>query len=936
MRSLGAAGLLLRRLRTELAMILFVAVLVAGTSFVFAAAPRLLNRVFDAALQYAAQVARPADRNVSLVLDSQITPGSEGGITGLRSYGDDLAGHAPRSITALVANRADRFTTIRLYVPEPRTYETHISLRYQDGLTDATRLVAGRWPVDRGVPLHTTQPVSGTPDQSPEAPPVVVEVALATDEATEIGVGVGDRVAVTLDGSDPLVRVTRATLTSTELEIVGLFEPVDASATYWTDDTDLLQVTQHGDPDAPIAYATAYVAPDEYPSLWASELPFHFEWRMQVDPLRFDADQVAQLEVDLRRLGFIAGSTSGASGARGTVVILTGLPGILERYAAERALSESVLSIAAIGPFGLAGGALAMVAILLVRQRRGALTLARGRGASGALLLGTQLWEASVLAGGAALVGLLGAITLVDGRASALSPVLAVAVAGLAILLLVGASWPLARRPLGALGRDDAPVLRVPPRRLVIEMTIVAIAAGAALLLRQRGLTLETQGGLARADPLLASVPVLGGLAAGIVTLRLYPLPVRALGWLAARRPDFVPVIGLRTIGRLPAAANLPLLVLMLTAAFGAFASVIASSLDRGQVTASYLAVGADFTVASVGLGALVPSSDPAAIPGVQAVAPGFVDTSAAFAGRPTQRGSIYLEAIEPAAYQRVTAETAADPRWPAGFLAEVGSGAGTEEHPIPAILSVARPFGTPDLTVGDTFSMTVNGRALTFQIADVREAFAGVRNQTAFAIVPLTWIQVAFGAQPLAPTVLWVRAPTESAAGLAADFPEARGVVHFVSRYEAYGAIHDAPLGAVIGTGYAAALALAALYMALTIVGAMILSAARRTRDLAYLRTLGVTTRQALALTIVEQAVPVVLAIVPGVMLGIVIAVVCEPGLGLATFVGSSGVPLFVDWVAIGLIVGGLTGVVAVAVIAGTWLSRRARLADTLRVGED
>ena len=74
---------------------------------------------------------------------------------------------------------------------------------------------------------------------------------------------------------------------------------------------------------------------------------------------------------------------------------------------------------------------------------------------------------------------------------------------------------------------------------------------------------------------------------------------------------------------------------------------------------------------------------------------------------------------------------------------------------------------------------------------------------------------------------------------------------------------------------------------MALTIIGAVILSAARRTRDLAFLRTLGVTDVQALALIVMEHGPPVVLAIIPGVALGIGIAILCEPGLGLATFVG-------------------------------------------------
>ena len=108
---------------------------------------------------------------------------------------------------------------------------------------------------------------------------------------------------------------------------------------------------------------------------------------------------------------------------------------------------------------------------------------------------------------------------------------------------------------------------------------------------------------------------------------------------------------------------------------------------------------------------------------------------------------------------------------------------------------------------------------------------------------------------------------------------------------------LHDAPLAAAIPLGYSLALIVAAVYMALTIIGSLVLSAARRTRDLAYLRTLGVTGRQALALTIMEHAPPVLLAVIPGVALGIGVAILCEPGLGLATFVGTDGAPLFVDW---------------------------------------
>ena len=934
MGSLWAAGLLLRRLRSELGIILLISVLVAGTSFVFASVPRLFDRVSDEALRYATRIAAPIQRNISLTLDAGLDPATEGGagVDAVRAFGNALEAKFPPSVAALIGERTLRVTTVRFFVPAPRTYETHISLRYQDGFTDMTRLVEGRWPVALGVPLRRIRIGSG--DTEP-AEPIIVEGAVSTATAEEIGVKVGDHVAVTLDGSDPLVVGAAFRLAHTEIEIVGLFEASDREAPYWEGDTGLLQVVQAGSEDSPVAYATAYVPPETYPDLWASGLAFHNEWGFKVDPGRVNADRVEELQIDLRRLGLV--STAAPAGSRGSVVLVTGLPRILEHFAAERALAGSVLTIAAIGPFGLAGGALGMVAILLVRRRRANLALARGRGASGALLLGTQLWEGILIAGASSLVGLLAALFVIPARPSMLSPAIAVVVALAATLLLVGASWPLARRPLGLLDRDDPPVLRVAPRRLVIELTIVFIALGATLLLRQRGLTVTTPGDAARADPLLASVPVLSGLAAGIVALRLYPLPIRALGWLAARRRDFVAVTGLRTIGRNPASANLPLLVLLLTAAFGAFSSVIASSLDRGQVVASYQDVGADYRLQEVGIGVLAPSLKPADIPGVQAVAPGWIDTSAAFAHTTSQVTTTYLVAVDPKSYAAVTAGTAADPAWPAAFLATPsGVDLGTDTNPIPAILSNTLPLGSGALAPGDTFEMTVNGHRMTFLFVEQRGSFAGLGRPGTFAVAPYNWVELATPAHLLPPSVMWVRGPSDVAEPLAAAVAAAGGSAHTVSRYVTYGLLHDAPLAAAIPLGYGLALIVAALYMALTVIGSLVLSAARRTRDLAYLRTLGVTSRQSLALTIMEHLPPVLLAVIPGIALGIGVAILCEPGLGLATFVGTDDAPLFIDWPALVTIVVALAGVVAVAVTSGTWLSRRARLVEALRIGDD
>jgi putative ABC transport system permease protein len=929
--TLGAAGLLLRQVRNERGSIVLTAVLVAVTSFVFAAAPRLFNRVSADALRYALESAPVMQRNIALALTSSIAPGSGDALSSIRNRGETLEADFPASVDALISERSLRVTAARFSVIDPPSYDTRITLSYVDGLADATTLIAGRWPADRGMPLVPLP--EGDPSDGEPAEPVIIEAAVSVATASEIGVDVGDRLAIELDGSDPAMRRRGYPLVPAAIEVVGLYEPLDQAAEAWSGDTDLLAAFQGGSDFHPIAYAAAYVSPEAYTSLWASHLPFQYAWRFRVDPVLLDATTVPQLQIDLRRL---TRTESAGSGSESTVTMTTGLPGIVDRFAAERALTASVLSVAAIGPFGLVGGAIAMLAILTIRRRTPGLVLARSRGASRALVLGTQLWQGALVAGSAAIVGLLLAMALIDAHDSELSPFLAAAIALATLVLLGGATWSVARRPLGGLARDDPPVLRVAPRRLVVEATVVVIAAAATLLLRQRGLLLDEATGVTRFDPLLASVPVLSGLAAGIVLSRLYPLPIRVLGWLAARRRDIVPILGLRSIGRHPAAASLPLLVLMLTVGFGAFSSVVASTVGHGQVVASYLAVGSDYRLERVGIGALAPSLDPAAVPGVEALAEGVVDPSGRFWSSVSRRAPMFIEAIDPHGYQAVASGSPAAPGWPGPLLVQPVGAVGTAEQPIPAILSQRVPTGTPDLAPGDTFWMTFLGEELTFIVAERRETFPGVAGERPFAIVPLNWLRAATG-RLLPPSVLWLRAPDDAAGQLAEAVTTAPGLTRIVSRYEALAVHTAAPFSVAVVVGYWLALGIAAAYMALTVVGALVLSAERRTRDLAHLRPLGFTARQALGLAFMEHAPPLLLALVPGIALGLGVAILCVPGLGLATFVGSAGdVPLFVDWATLAVLAGALLAATAAAVAASTWLAGRAQLSDALRNGEN
>ena len=76
------------------------------------------------------------------------------------------------------------------------------------------------------------------------------------------------------------------------------------------------------------------------------------------------------------------------------------------------------------------------------------------------------------------------------------------------------------------------------------------------------------------------------------------------------------------------------------------------------------------------------------------------------------------LDAVDAAAYARVTAGTAADPTWPSAFVAPPpAAGIGTAASPIPAIVSDQFPPGFADIGIGGTFTAAVARQPLTFRL---------------------------------------------------------------------------------------------------------------------------------------------------------------------------------------------------------------------------
>ena len=923
MRLVGAVAVLLRRIRAERGVAILLFVLVAVTSLVVAASPRLFARVADAGIRYEVARATSAQRNLQFTTVDQIPAEDDEALANVEGRAERLMERLPASVGQLIEARSYLVDSTRFRLLDPPNYPSFVTLRHQDGVDDQIEYVAGRPPARLAV--------SADPDLPPR-----FEVALSSATAAELLVELGDILPAVVDPGDPMLRnAFPRTPPEIEVEVVGLFTVDDGRAPYWFDESTLAEAAIGGTSEAPIAFATALFAPDAYADVYTLGLPSRYRWRFQVDADRLDAGGLAELRGDLRRLESSFGTAG--SGANGRILYRSGLLDIVEQFAARRAATEAALWVAAMGPLAVAAGALGLVAIIIVGRRRAALALARGRGASAGQLLAAQFWEGLLISVPAALVGLLLAQAAVPARPAAASSIGAILVALVVTALLLVATWPVARRARRDLERNEAPSRRLGPRRLVIEATVVGIAVAAAWLLRERGLGGQRPGGAtAGFDPFLAAAPVLVGVATALVAIRLYPIPVRALAWLTARRRDLVPALGLRTIGRNPSAAYLPLLVLTLTVAMGVFASVLAATIDDGQVAASWQEVGADYRIDAHADGTLGPGVDPATVPGVEAVAAAFTETTTPVAGEIGRSGNLSLIALDPGAHEAVLSGSPVAVMFPAALHARSEPGSGPADRPIPVLVSKRLPNGWPPLSIGEVFRRSIGEQPLTLSVVGFIDDFPGVPRGAAFVVAPLVPVVAALGAAELRPTVLFVRGPASIGPSLTAAMSAAPSVEVVASRHEQLAAERSAPLVAAVGQGFVVALAAAAVYAVLAIVAVVALEARRRARELAYLRTLGLSEGQAIALAFVEHAPPALLALGIGIALGLGLAWLLKPGLGLAAFIDpGTPVQLQVEWMAVVALGVSMLVVVGILVVLNAWLARRLDPGQALRIGE-
>jgi putative ABC transport system permease protein len=934
---LGGARLFLRRLRLEPGPPLTMLALLVVTCFLFAALPRLFNSVADDGLRHMVEQSSVTARNVRVLDAGRVPPARGFDPLATVAAGSTRSRDAlPLPLRELIASSAFVVRSPRyIFQPDaeatgPATGATtlgagppalirHLTIRQQSGVGPHIRLVAGRMPRAsvRRMNTQVRQPVfSSEPGQftfvSWTANVPVLPVALSTATARELSLEVGDRAVFLPDRTEfALQRVSIRDAKPLAIEVAGLFAVKDPNASFWFDDKTLgtPDVQESQSLDTRRVFAQALVSPDAYGSMLAAtqSIPLTYEHRYFLASDRFDAGRLEGLngavaEIETRY------ALAGPLERR----VETGLGDVLDRYDTARSQAETLLAVAAIGLFGCALANVGLLGALWYTRRRNETGISRTRGASSLQVLAAQAAEALLIAVPAGLVGWTVAVLVINARGTPLSLWLALGLVAATIFLLVAAIAGVARRPLGPIGRSDVVLARPSPRRLALEGLVAAAAVLGVFLLRRRGL--ESGPGDSGFDPFLAGVPVLLGLACGIVALRLYPLPIRGAARLVRRARGLPLHLGLSRAARQPDISSAPLLVLVLALAIACFSAAMLATLDAGQNRTAWRVLGADVRVDAPEDGDLPPALV-SRLDSMGDVARAYVqDADVGTAGQETP-----MIALDVDAYERVVGGTPAAVRLPTEL----------REPPIPGLVSALVSTNWP---ASGTFQVPLQYQTINALTVGDRTSFPGIPPETPFAIVPLAALEEAAG-QKIPPNRLYVRGVSAAAVREAARDTVPRAEIQ--SRDAVVRDLRASPLVENVFRGFRAAIVLAAFYAAVA-VGLMALIAARsRSRDLALVRTMGASPRDALVLAAVELTPLIGIALALGIGLGIAIPYLIEPGLDLTFFTGTGSNAITIPWQAPVVFAAGLLVLVALTVLIVGVRTRRAGLDRVLRIGE-
>lgn len=296
----------------------------------------------------------------------------------------------------------------------------------------------------------------------------------------------------------------------------------------------------------------------------------------------------------------------------------------LQKYRFQAYLLTILLSVFAVPVLVLILYFVALTASMAVRRQQTEIAVLRSRGTSRWQVLGVYLLEG--LAIGAVALGL--GVLLAQGIALAMGQIRSFLTMVERPLLQVNLSWNSLRFAVGAVvlalltslapalsaaahtivthKQEQARALRRPFwQRYYLDVFLLIPPLYGYYLLRQRGTLSVNLGGGATSDPfqnpLLFLVPTLFIFALGLLFIRVFPLFMSALAWVAGWLPGTPSVLALRHLARSSQNYLGPLLLLILTLGLAAFTASMALTLDDHLVDRVYYEVGGDVLLTETG-----------------------------------------------------------------------------------------------------------------------------------------------------------------------------------------------------------------------------------------------------------------------------------------------------------------------------------------------
>ncbi|MFK0021979.1 ABC transporter permease [Streptomyces sp. NPDC090798] len=912
----GVAPWVRTRLRTAPGVAVAFGVLVLVTAFLAAVLPRALDAYETKGLRQEIAGAPPAATSVEL---SAPQPGLE-----IAQSTREKAVRPPALAAVRRAALARLPAPLRADTTESsygvRTSKSLVALNPWLPVIDAPprfTLVA-----QSGLAAHATVRGGRLPTAAGDVTADTRKVEAAVTEATArtLRLRVGSVIDVDGFGGAPLA-----------VRITGIVEPRRPQGGYWSAEPVLRTPGVAADAPVPPQFywdAGLLLAPGAAPVLLGSQGQPELYWRFAPATERLTAQDVpglvsriASLEggPELLRMREIAGSTA---------TVATDLETVVGSYTTTRAAITPVVAVGAFGIGAVAAVVLVMAGGLVAVRRATELALLRARGGSLRGIAGRLLAETAVVAVPAAAAGLLLAVLTVD-EARLLPAVLgACAVALLACAVLPVRAVVAHRRPRAHAERDDLAHARPGRRRTVAELTVLVLAVGSVVALRRRGAS-------SAGDLLVSAAPVLVGLIAALVLVRLYPLPLRWAARPAARGRGVVGFLSLARAGRSSTVGvALPLLALLLALTTAAFGGSVLAGVSDARDRAALLATGADARIAGPGEVAPLPGGVAGAVrkvAGVREVTAVRIERTAELAsGGAGAKEGLTLIGVEPASYARLARQT--------------GLGA------FPA--DVLKPKGTQGVRTGGVLNAVASpglaerlGRAprrITSLAGDITVRIAAVRSRTPAAPGADFLLVDAAGLKHSDPTTLLATGATLDAPALRTAVRGAGKGLSVTSRGEERAALSDAPLQAGAERIYTTAALAGAGYAVLALLLALLQSAPERAALLARLRTMGLTPRQGRRLLGLDALPQALLAAFGGTLAGWATVRLLAPGidlerLALATAAGRApvvGASLRTDvWSLLLPAAGTVLLAWAVAVAQAWWAGRRTSITE-LRTG--